>query len=123
MKQKKLIILGSTGSIGEQTLDVVREHPDQFSVLGISCNNSWQKLLKQAREFNPQYVLVANEEHAKELKKDLPEGTELLVGKQDLKALAKLADADIVLNSLVGYAGFEPTIEALKAGKNSYKSE
>lgn len=117
MKQQKIVILGSTGSIGEQTLEIVRKHPDRFKVLGISCNNSWQKLLEQAQEFHPQYVLVANEQHTADLKNELPESTELLVGSEGMLHLAKLADADVILNSLVGFAGFEPTIEALKAGK------
>lgn len=117
MEQKNIVILGSTGSIGEQALEIVRQHPERFNILGISCNSSWQKLLEQAREFHPQYVLVANEQYADALKKELPQSTELLVGNEEIVQLAKLADADIILNSLVGFAGFEPTITALKAGK------
>ncbi|PAU93985.1 1-deoxy-D-xylulose-5-phosphate reductoisomerase [Aliifodinibius salipaludis] len=117
MKQKNIVILGSTGSIGEQALQIVREHPDRFNVLGISCNSSWQKLLEQVREFHPRYALVANEQYADELDKRMPSETELLVGYEQLLDLATLDDADVILNSLVGYSGFEPTIEALKAGK------
>ena len=117
MKQKNIVILGSTGSIGEQALQIVREHPDRFNVLGISCNSSWQKLLEQAQEFYPRYALVANEQYADVLNEKLPSGTDLLVGHEQLLELATLEDADVILNSLVGYSGFEPTIEALKAGK------
>ncbi|WP_445665978.1 1-deoxy-D-xylulose-5-phosphate reductoisomerase [Fodinibius sp. AD559] len=117
MKQKNIVILGSTGSIGEQALQIVREHPDRFNVLGISCNSSWQKLLEQVQEFNPRYALVANEQYADALNEKLPPATELLVGHEQLLELASLDDADVILNSLVGYSGFEPTIEALKAGK------
>lgn len=117
MKQKNIVILGSTGSIGEQALQIVREHPDRFNVLGISCSSSWQKLLEQVREFHPRYALVANELYADELDKRMPSETELLVGHEQLLDLATLDDTDVILNSLVGYSGFEPTIEALKAGK------
>lgn len=117
MKKKNIIILGSTGSIGEQALQIVRQHPDRFGVLGISCNNSWEKLLEQVQEFHPRYALIANEQYADMLVDQLPSGTELLVGHEQLLDLATLEDADVILNSLVGYSGFKPTIEALKAGK------
>jgi 1-deoxy-D-xylulose-5-phosphate reductoisomerase len=117
LKQKNIVILGSTGSIGEQALQIVREHPDRFRVLGISCNSSWQKMLEQVQEFQPRYALVANEQYADALQEKMPSATELLVGHKQLLELATLDDADVILNSLVGYSGFEPTIEALKAGK------
>lgn len=117
MKQKNIVILGSTGSIGEQALEIVREHPDRFNVLGISCNSSWQKLSEQIQEFAPPYALIANEQYAQNLDGQVPEGTELLVGADYLPNLAVLDEADVILNSLVGYSGFEPTIEALKVGK------
>lgn len=117
LKKKNIVILGSTGSIGEQALQIVREHPDRFNVLGISCNSSWEKLLEQVREFNPQFALVANDQYADVLSEKLPSNIELLIGHKQLLELATLDDADVILNSLVGYSGFEPTIEALKAGK------
>jgi 1-deoxy-D-xylulose-5-phosphate reductoisomerase len=117
LKQKKLVILGSTGSIGEQALDIVREHPDRFQVLAISCNNSWEKLAEQVNEFNPKYALLCNSDSLQECRKHINEkDTELLSGSDNLLALASLEEADVVLNSLVGFAGFEPTLEALKAG-------
>ena len=117
MKQKNIVILGSTGSIGEQALDIVREHPDRFSVLAISCNSSWKKLLNQAREFTPKYALIVSDKHADKLKGKLPDETKLLVGSKDLLELATLSDADVILNSLIGYSGFQPTVKAIKAGK------
>lgn len=118
MKQKNLVILGSTGSIGEQALDIVREHPDRFRVLAISCNSSWEKLAEQVKEFQPKYALLCNGNSLDTFRKKLNgNDTELLSGSADLIELATLEEADIVLNSLVGFAGFEPTLEALKLGK------
>lgn len=118
MKPKNIVILGSTGSIGQQALEVIREHPKHFNVVALSCNCSWEQLGQQVEEFHPQYALLGDEEFLAPCKKKLAEyDTELLVGYDNLLELAKLNDADIILNSLVGYAGFEPTVEALKAGK------
>ncbi|MEL7834428.1 1-deoxy-D-xylulose-5-phosphate reductoisomerase [Fodinibius sp. Rm-B-1B1-1] len=117
MKQKNIVILGSTGSIGEQALDIVRAHPDRFRVLAISCNSSWEKLLRQAQEFVPEYALIGSEKYVDRFKDELPDETELLVGSDALLQLATLNDADVILNSLVGYSGFDPTVEAIKAGK------
>lgn len=118
MKPKNIVILGSTGSIGEQTLEVVREHPDEFNVLALSCNSSWDKMAGQVEEFRPRYALVGDESCVKNLKERLSgTDTEVLGGYEELMELATLSEADVILNSLVGYAGFEPTIEALKAGK------
>lgn len=118
MEKKNLVILGSTGSIGEQALDIVREHSDRFRVLAISCNSSWEQLAGQVQEFNPEYALLCDENSMDSFKSALNgASTELLTGHDDLLQLATLCDADIILNSLVGFAGFEPTIEALKAGK------
>lgn len=118
MNPKNLIILGATGSIGKQTLDIVRQHPDHFRVRALSCNNSWEKLAGQVNEFHPEYALICNKNHAKKLRKRLTHSdTEVLAGSEHLVSLATLGDADVVLNALVGYAGFEPTVEALKADK------
>lgn len=118
MEQINLVILGSTGSIGEQALDIVREHPDRFRVLAISCNSSWEQLSQQVEEFKPKYALVCNEQVHKGYKERLKGShTELLCGSDDLLSLATLSEADVILNGLVGFAGFEPTMKALKAGK------
>jgi len=118
LEQINLVILGSTGSIGEQALDIVREHPDRFRVLAISCNSSWEQLSQQVEEFKPKYALVCNEQVHKGYKERLKGShTELLCGSDDLLSLATLSEADVILNGLVGFAGFEPTMKALKAGK------
>lgn len=110
--------MGSTGSIGEQVLDIVRDHPDRFRVLAISCNSSSQQLAEQVEEFQPRYALVCDDESHDAVKRRLNgSNTELLVGSDDLLELATLNEADVILNALVGFAGFEPTLEALKAGK------
>lgn len=115
--KKNIVILGSTGSIGVQTLEIIREHPDRFRVLGLSCNNSWQKLADQVNEFRPEYALMVQDSNFSSLKNRIHHSdTTLLTGQDELLQLAALEEADIVLNSLVGYAGFEPTIEALKSG-------
>lgn len=115
--KKNIVILGSTGSIGVQTLEIIRQHSDQFRVLAISCNNSWQKLAGQINEFHPEYALMVQEDSFSSLKQHVAHSeTTLLQGHDELLQLAALEEADIVLNSLVGYAGFEPTIEALKSG-------
>lgn len=115
--KKNIVILGSTGSIGVQTLDIIRQHSDQFRVKAISCNNSWQKLAGQINEFRPEYALMVQEENFSSLKEHVDHAeTTLLQGHDELLQLAALEGTDIVLNSLVGYSGFEPTIEALKAG-------
>ena len=118
MQQQKIVILGSTGSIGEQALDIVRAHPDRFKVIALSCNSSWEVMAEQIEEFEPDYALACNDDAFSSLKNRLGNtATELLLGNDDLLHLATLDDADIILNSLVGFAGFEPTLEALKAGK------
>lgn len=119
MGKEKLVILGSTGSIGEQALDIVREHGDRFDVLALSCNTNWQLLAKQVNKFRPKYALLCDESYLTKLKEALnPDvNTEILTGTQALGELATLTDADVILNSLVGFAGFEPTYKALQKGK------
>ncbi|TYP95099.1 1-deoxy-D-xylulose 5-phosphate reductoisomerase [Fodinibius salinus] len=117
VKQKNLVILGSTGSIGQQALEVVGEHPKEFSITALTCNTSWQKIVEQAKLFQPDYVWVQNK-YIDETTEALSQSdTEVISGHQHLLDLATLDEADVILNSLVGYAGFEPTIEAIKADK------
>ncbi|HLR24471.1 MAG TPA: 1-deoxy-D-xylulose-5-phosphate reductoisomerase [Fodinibius sp.] len=117
MAPKKIVILGSTGSVGTQTLEVIRRHPERFEILALSCNASWQKMAEQINEFAPAFALLADEKYHQKLAEQLNHGdTNLLTGPKDLLELASLEEADVVLNALVGFAGFEPTIEALKSG-------
>lgn len=118
MHHQKLVILGSTGSIGTQTLDIVRQHPDQFTVKALSAHSNWEVLARQVNEFRPDFALLCDETHAGQLADAIDHSeTELLFGSSHLEELAGLDAADTVLNALVGFAGFKPTVQALKKGK------
>jgi len=110
---KSLSILGSTGSIGKQTLELVKEHPNDFKVVALSCNNNIELLKKQIQEFKPEIVAVYNEELADQIK-----DIEVKTGLEGLKYIAKLNNTTTVINSLVGSIGVLPTIEAIKANKD-----
>src|SRR5947208_1653336 len=116
---RSLIILGSTGSVGTQALDVVRRHPDRFRIVGLSSAQNHELLVGQIREFLPPMVAVADEDAAMDLKEKL-EGlrqVEVLVGPDAARILARETEADLVLNAIVGAAGLEPTLAALQSGK------
>ncbi len=117
MKEQNLVILGSTGSIGEQALQIVDEHSDRFNILALSCNSSWLKLAEQVNKYQPAYALLCEAENLEDFQAAVDIDVEVLTGSDALTELATLEDADIILNSLVGFSGFEPTCEALKAGK------
>ncbi len=111
-------ILGSTGSIGTQTLDVVRDHPDCFKVSAITGNTNIKLLEEQAREFNPELVCVADETMAPDLKVRLSDtGIRVLGGKESIIEAAAYKSADTTMVSVVGMAGIEPTIAAIKSKK------
>ncbi|MEG0051181.1 MAG: 1-deoxy-D-xylulose-5-phosphate reductoisomerase [Terrisporobacter sp.] len=116
---KKVAILGSTGSIGTQTLDVVRNNKDKFEVVAISANRSVDLLLKQILEFNPKYVAVYDEESANKLKEMIPKDVNIniLIGMEGLVKISTLEEVDVVLTAVVGMVGLVPTIEAIKAKK------
>ena len=118
MKQQ-ICILGSTGSIGTQALDVIAQHPDRFEVYCLTANNRVEQLAEQARQFNPAAVVIANDAHYARLK-------ELLADRPDIKvyagaeALCQIVEADpidMVLTAMVGFSGLNPTIHAIKARK------
>ncbi len=117
MKRKRLAILGSTGSIGTQALEIVRQHPEAFEIVVLTANSNVDLLIEQIAEFTPDYALICNEEKYTDLKKNVSTTTKTITGSEHLKDLASLVEVDIVLNSLVGFAGFEPTVSAIKAGK------
>lgn len=116
-KLKKIAILGSTGSIGTQTLDVIAANPEQFEVVGLAAGNNVDRLREQVRAFRPQVVSVATRELAQLLDPDLPEGTQVYYGDQGLLEVANSPDADLVVSALVGSAGLRPTLAAIEAGK------
>ena len=116
--KRNLAILGSTGSIGCQALDIVDAHPDQFEVYAITGNNNIDLLIRQARKYLPEVVVTANEQKYPELKEaleDLP--IKVWGGSEAICQLVKLSPIDMVLTAMVGYAGLKPTISAIEAGK------
>lgn len=116
--KRKLAILGSTGSIGTQALDVVREHADKYEVYALTANNQVDLLIKQAREFEPEVVVIANEDKYQELKdalKDLP--IKVWAGGDSIAQVVESEPVDMVLTAMVGYCGLKPTINAIKAKK------
>lgn len=113
---KKIIILGSTGSIGQSTLDVVRDNRDKFKVVGLSCNSNIDILRKQILEFHPEIVSIANEEKSKEIKREFSD-VEVLTGESANIEIVKTS-ADMVVNALMGISGLLPTYEAIMSGKD-----
>lgn len=116
--KKQIAILGSTGSIGTQTLDVVRANPDRFEVYAISANRSIDLLIRQAREFHPEVVCIADEslyQPLKEALSDLP--IKVWAGADAIAEMVTMPSIDIVVAAMVGYAGLRPTMEAIRAGK------
>ena len=111
---KSISILGSTGSIGTQALDVIKNNPSEFSVKALSCNSNINLLKKQISEFKPEFVAVYDKEKADELKVDIP----VYSGMQGLIKVATTIEADTVLNALVGSIGVMPTYQAIKAKRN-----
>lgn len=116
--KKQIAILGSTGSIGTQALQVIEEHPDLYEVYAITANNRVDKLIEQARKFQPEAVVIANEDKYQQLKDalaDLP--IKVYAGAEALCEIVESGSVNIVLTAMVGYAGLKPTINAIKAGK------
>ena len=118
MEKKRIAILGSTGSIGTQALQVIDEHSDLYEAYVITANNSVVKLIEQARKYVPEAVVIANEQHYAEVRDalaDLP--IKVYAGEDALCEVVQDDNVDIVLASMVGFAGLRPTISAIKAGK------
>lgn len=116
--KRKIAILGATGSIGTQTLDVIAQHPDCFEVYALTARHQVDLLIRQARTFLPEVVVIANEQKYLQLKealKDLP--IKVWAGEDAICQVAQLAPVDIVLTAMVGYSGLKPTIAAIEAGK------
>ena len=118
MKKRQLAILGSTGSIGTQALEVVSEHSDLFDVYALTANNQVDLLINQARKYMPEVVVIANERKYPELKEaleDLP--IKVWAGADAIAQMVQSEPIDMVLTAMVGYSGLRPTISAIKAGK------
>lgn len=117
--KKQIAILGSTGSIGTQALEVIEEHSDLYEVYCLTANNRVRELAEQARRFNPAAVVIANEAHYEELKSLLADCPDINVyaGRQAIDDIVTAGPIDMVLTAMVGFAGLSPTISAIKAHK------
>ncbi len=118
MKRKRVVILGSTGSIGTSALKVARDIPERMEVVALAAHSSVHKLAEQAREFGVRNVCIFDESKVAELRELLPAGVHICAGLEGLCELATLEDADMVLVSIIGTAGLQPTLSAIEAGKD-----
>ena len=119
MKKQQICILGSTGSIGTQALDVIEQHPDRYEAYCLTANNRVDELAAQARKFNPAAVVIANEAHyyrLKQLLADMPD-IKVYAGADALCQIVEAGPIDMVLTAMVGFSGLAPTIHAIKARK------
>lgn len=116
--RKRIAILGSTGSIGTQTLDIIAEYPDRFKAGVLIAGTNVDRLIEQCRQFRPAVAIIAHERHYPTLKAALePLGIEAAAGHEAILAAMSRSDVDTVVTATVGYSGLAPTIEAIKAGK------
>jgi 1-deoxy-D-xylulose-5-phosphate reductoisomerase len=116
-RQENIAILGSTGSIGKNSIEVIANFPDQFKVSYLTVNNNIDALCDQVRRFKPKGVVVLDRNSAAECKKRFDGATEVLVGEEGLEEIVQRNDVDVVISSLVGFAGLKPTIAAIRAKK------
>ena len=116
-RQENIAILGSTGSIGKNSIEVIANFPDQFKVSYLTVNNNIDALCDQVRRFRPKGVVVLDGDSAAECKKRIDGATEVLVGEEGLEEIVQREDVDVVISSLVGFAGLRPTIAAIRAKK------
>ena len=117
-KATNIVILGSTGSIGTQTLDIVREYPEKFQVVGLVARRNWELLASQAREFRPRRVVIADKNLHGKLQEALADlNVEVEAGDEAIADLGAMTEADTVVAAMVGYSGLVPTIHAIGAGK------
>ena len=117
--KKRIAILGSTGSIGTQTLEVISQNPDHFEVEVLTANNNIELLIEQAKRFQPNVIVITNNCHYELLKEALQaEPIKIYTGKEALEQVVQMESIDVVVTAMVGYAGLIPTCNAIKAGKH-----
>ena len=115
---KKVVVLGSTGSVGTAALEVIEALPEQLSAYGMSAHRRWQQLIEQATALHPLWITVTDMETAQQASSDCDEGDwEFLMGSQGAESMVMDADTDVVVAAIVGAAGLKSTWAALKAGK------
>ena len=118
MKQRKIVILGSTGSIGKSTVDVLLSHRDRFEVRALAAHSNADLLAQQYRSFLPEYLCLVDPEAGRRLREQLKdEPVTVLAGEEEMIKLASLADAELVVNAVVGAAGLRASVEAIENGK------
>ena len=118
MSARNLVILGSSGSIGRSTLDVIDSHPGEFHVRALAVYRNIEVLAEQYHKYHPEYVCVVDSSRASELAALLKgESVEILVGEEEMLTLARLDDTKIVVNAIVGAAGLRASLETVKNGK------
>ncbi len=118
---KAITLLGSTGSIGTQTLDILKSHPEDFRLVGIAAGNNVELLAQQVRQFQPEIVAICNESKLAELKAaiaDVAPQPQILAGNEGVVEVARYGDAEAVITGIVGCAGLLPTLAAIEAGKD-----
>ncbi|MGI2293079.1 1-deoxy-D-xylulose-5-phosphate reductoisomerase [Paenibacillus sp. GXUN7292] len=114
---KKIALLGSTGSVGTQTLNIVSHHPEQFQVTALTAGNNIELLIKQAKQYNPDLVCLATKELAEEARLHLPASMRIVYGEEGLIEAASIEDVDVVVTAIVGSRGLPATLAAIDAGK------
>ena len=115
--KKKISILGSTGSIGVNALNVIRNIPEEYEIVHLTGNMNSDLMIKQCEEFHPDSIVMINEDSSEKIQKELTNNdVEVLSGRENLLRISKNKNVDLVLNALVGSSGMEPTLEALNAG-------
>uniref|UniRef100_E6QQK1 1-deoxy-D-xylulose-5-phosphate reductoisomerase n=1 Tax=mine drainage metagenome TaxID=410659 RepID=E6QQK1_9ZZZZ len=120
MRKQSITLLGSTGSIGVSTLDVVARHPDRFELFALTAHSQWQKLAEQCRQYRPKYAVLRKNDHTEQLRNSLQAmglATEVLSGIEALELVASASEVDTVVAAIVGAAGLRPTLAAARAGK------
>ncbi len=117
MSQKRVIILGSTGSIGCNTLEVLHGLADEFQIVGLAAGSRWRELADQAQQLHPEYIAIGDESLESVLRADVPESTAVLSGTEGLVELVEASDCDIVVSAIVGTAGLAATVRAAQMGK------
>ena len=116
--RKNIVILGSTGSIGVNAIDVIKQHPEKFNVIAISTNKSIDLIIQQAKELKPNYICVKNKEDLNKISNELNDpNLEIIFGEDSLAKLSQIEEVDYVLNAIVGSAGLKSSMNAVKSGK------
>ncbi len=118
LRPKRIAVLGSTGSIGTSVMDIVRMSRGQLEIVGLAAGRNISLLSKQIKEFSPSIVAVMSQQLAEELKPVVDANIEIVFGKEGYKAVASMAEADLVVSSMVGAAGLVPTLAAIESGKD-----